>query len=151
MTEAQKELYTKTVRRLERIGAKDPTAQIIALAEEIEQYRRQVIEGTLGEQVQRAVSDAWETNLDSLTAGAFGDPLDPETLLRYWEAQEAAGYPYASENVKYFKELMCIKKEDTSPAERPCFVCRHRAVPVNLRPCCDCDLTHDLWEEDTNQ
>lgn len=114
MTEAQKELYTKTVTRLARIGAKDPTAQIIALAEEIERYRGQVIEGTFGEHVQRAVSDAWETNLDSLTAGAFGDPLDPETLLRYWKAQEAAGYPYASENVKYFKELVQKRKGDTN-------------------------------------
>lgn len=114
MTEAQKELYTKTVTRLARIGAKDPTAQIIALAEEIEQYRGQVIEGKLGEQVQRAVSDAWETNLDSLTAGAFGDPQDPETLLRYWKAQEAVGYPYASENVRYFEEQVQQSKEYTN-------------------------------------
>ena len=42
MTDVQKALYTSTVRRLERIGAKDPTAQIIALAEEIEHYRDQI-------------------------------------------------------------------------------------------------------------
>lgn len=42
MTEAQKEIYAKTVRRLARMGVTDPTAQIIALAEEIEQYRERL-------------------------------------------------------------------------------------------------------------
>lgn len=42
MTEKQQELYHQTARRLSRVGIKDPTAQIIALAEEIENYRDQI-------------------------------------------------------------------------------------------------------------
>lgn len=36
------ELYKRTVERLGRCGIKDPTAQIIALAEEIEGYREHI-------------------------------------------------------------------------------------------------------------
>lgn len=43
MTTEQKEIYTKTVERLRRMGVTDPTAQIIALAEEIDQYRNRII------------------------------------------------------------------------------------------------------------
>lgn len=67
-----------------------------------------------GSSVQPAKHRLWAVNLDGLTAGAFGDPLDPETLLRYWKAQEAAGYPYASENVRYFEEQVQKSKEDTN-------------------------------------
>ena len=42
MNPTQKEIYEKTVKRLARIGVKDPTAQIVALAEEIEQYRSKI-------------------------------------------------------------------------------------------------------------
>lgn len=51
MTKAQQDLYTTTVKRLARLGANDPTAQIIALAEEIERYRNkiQAMEGLLDE------------------------------------------------------------------------------------------------------
>lgn len=35
-------LYEQTVKRLARTGIKDPTAQIIALAEEIERYRDKI-------------------------------------------------------------------------------------------------------------
>lgn len=42
MTEEQQEIYTKTVKRLARGGIKDPTAQIIALAEEIDCYRNKI-------------------------------------------------------------------------------------------------------------
>lgn len=61
-----------------------------------------------GTSVQKPLvkENAWEINLESLKMGGFGNPLAPETLLRYWQAQEAAGYPYASENVKYFTELI---------------------------------------------
>lgn len=43
MTAEQKEIYTKTVERLRRMGVTDPTAQIIALAEEIDHYRNRII------------------------------------------------------------------------------------------------------------
>lgn len=42
MTKEHQELYNQTVKRLARGGIKDPTAQIIALAEEIEHYRDKI-------------------------------------------------------------------------------------------------------------
>ncbi|MBR2965079.1 MAG: hypothetical protein IKC34_00860 [Clostridia bacterium] len=53
-----------------------------------------------GDEYQR---DAlWERNLENLRAGTLGDPAAPATLLRYWQSQERAHYPYARENVEYF-------------------------------------------------
>lgn len=55
---------------------------------------------------------AWERNLEGLHNGIFGEiatydeATTYQTLLRYWRAQERAGYPYASENVKYFEESL---------------------------------------------
>lgn len=43
LPEQKMELYKKTVTRLGRGGIKDPTAQIIALAEEIERYRDKIM------------------------------------------------------------------------------------------------------------
>lgn len=48
----------------------------------------------------------WQRNLENLTAGTLGDPTEPSTLLRYWQCQERAHYPYARENVEYFTELV---------------------------------------------
>ena len=47
----------------------------------------------------------WERNLENLTSGSLGDKTSPETLLRYWQSQARAGYPYARENVEYFKGI----------------------------------------------
>jgi len=44
----------------------------------------------------------WERNLENLKAGTLGDPTQNVTLLRYWQCQERAHYPYARENVEYF-------------------------------------------------
>ena len=44
----------------------------------------------------------WERNLENLKAGTLGDPTSAVTLLRYWQCQERAHYPYARENVEYF-------------------------------------------------
>ena len=44
----------------------------------------------------------WQRNLENLNAGTLGDPASPVTLLRYWQCQERAHYPYARENVEYF-------------------------------------------------
>ena len=57
----------------------------------------------------------WERNLSSLVSGTLGDPKLPETLLRYWQSQQRAHYPYARENVEYFKSLISeakTKKQD---------------------------------------
>jgi hypothetical protein len=51
-------------------------------------------------------SALWERNLENLRAGTLGDPTSPATLLRYWQSQERAHYPYARENVEYFAELL---------------------------------------------
>ena len=42
MTYENKVIYEKTVQRLARAGVKDPTAQIVFLAEEIERYRSKI-------------------------------------------------------------------------------------------------------------
>ena len=42
MTKEQQEIYIQTVKRLARMGIKDPTAQIVALAEEIDRYRDKI-------------------------------------------------------------------------------------------------------------
>lgn len=102
-----------------------------------------------GSSVQPAKHLAWAVNLDSLTAGAFGDPLEPETLLRYWKAQEAAGYPYASENVRYFEEQV-EKSEKLREMPRNCTTCKHNGSPLDASPCWRCVL-YDKWEEDPNR
>lgn len=58
------------------------------------------------------IAERWEKNLEHLMSGGFGDPLHAETLLKYWRAQESAGYPYASENVKYFEEMCGIERKE---------------------------------------
>ncbi len=50
--------------------------------------------------------DMWEKNLTNLQAGTLGDPRDPATLLRYWQNQERAHYPFARENVAYFMDII---------------------------------------------
>lgn len=55
--------------------------------------------------------ERWKKNLEHLQSGGFGDTANPETLLHYWMAQESAGYPYASENVKYFEEMCGIERK----------------------------------------
>ena len=54
-----------------------------------------------GAQYQREA--LWERNLENLKAGTLGNPDSPITLLRYWQCQERAHYPYARENVEYFR------------------------------------------------
>lgn len=54
--------------------------------------------------------EMWEKNLKNLTAGTLGDPSDAATLLRYWQNQERAHYPFARENVAYFLDK--IKREE---------------------------------------
>lgn len=54
----------------------------------------------------------WEKNLQNLKAGTLGDPEETRTLLRYWQFQESASYPYARENVKYFKNLLEKERQE---------------------------------------
>ena len=48
----------------------------------------------------------WERNFENLKAGTLGDPALPATLLRYWQFQERAHYPFARENVEYFLSII---------------------------------------------
>lgn len=54
----------------------------------------------------------WNKNLENLKAGTLGDPNDPVTLLRYWQNQERAHYPYARENVEYFGDVLKKEKKE---------------------------------------
>lgn len=54
---------------------------------------------------EMARDEIWQKNLENLKAGTLGDPTQPVTLLRYWQAQEKAHYPSARDNVEYFLEL----------------------------------------------
>ena len=51
----------------------------------------------------------WELNMINYEKGMFGDPMRSETRLRYWLKQERAGYPYAYEEVAYYRRL--VKEE----------------------------------------
>ncbi len=61
--------------------------------------------------------ELWERNLSNLKAGTLGDPESPLTLLRYWQSQERAHYPYARENVEYFKSIVEQQKQKESEKE----------------------------------
>lgn len=54
--------------------------------------------------------ERWSKNMEALKSGALGDDNSPETLLMYWQMQEQAGFPYASENVKYFEDMVAERK-----------------------------------------
>ena len=57
---------------------------------------------------------AWEKNLERLKNGEFGawknEGESEKALLRYWQAQAEADYPQASENVRYYEQLLKEKK-----------------------------------------
>ena len=63
-----------------------------------------------GEEYQREA--LWERNLENLRSGSLGDPAAPATLLRYWQSQERAHYPYARENVEYFRAVISDEKSN---------------------------------------
>ena len=48
----------------------------------------------------------WELNMANFEKGMFGDPALTETKLRYWIKQERARYPYAYEEVTYYRRLL---------------------------------------------
>ena len=57
----------------------------------------------------------WERNLENLKAGTLGDAQSPTTLLRYWQCQERAHYPFARENVEYFRRAVDEEKRGGEP------------------------------------
>ncbi len=60
----------------------------------------------------------WERNLSNLKSGTLGNPEDPLTLLRYWQSQERAHYPFARENVEYFTKLAKEKSTQNKEGEK---------------------------------
>lgn len=98
----------------------------------------------------------WAHNLEALKAFALGDPKDPETMLRYWKAQEAAGYPGASENVQYFTGL--VEKERPTPTARwkgagmgdyYCSLCQYQ-MSGRTKFCPECGAKMDEWEDEND-
>jgi hypothetical protein len=59
----------------------------------------------------------WEINLTNLQRGTLGDPTSPITLLRYWQLQDKANFPYARENVEYFQDMLRNNQNTESETE----------------------------------
>lgn len=59
----------------------------------------------------------WQRNLENLQSGTLGDQSSPKTLLRYWQSQEKARYPFARDNVEYFKEIILNEKSNNKESE----------------------------------
>lgn len=59
----------------------------------------------------------WEINLTNLQRGTLGDPTSPMTLLRYWQLQDKANFPYARENVEYFQDILRNNKNTESETQ----------------------------------
>ncbi len=59
----------------------------------------------------------WEINLSNLQSGTLGEKNSPATLMRYWQLQDKAHYPYARENIEYFQDM--INRESGSPKKEP--------------------------------
>ena len=130
--------------------------QALDWSEEVEEHKPP----NVGSSVQKPTNPetVWRRNLDNLPAGTLGDPKDPETMLRYWKAQEIAGYPYASENVKYFTELVARLKEAPPRGRegrwrgaRGCFfcsLCDCGEVSEHRRYCPDCGARMTNYKED---
>ena len=60
------------------------------------------------------IAEIWVKNLEHLHDGVFGDVSNANTLLNYWMPQARAGYPGASENVKYFADMMSKESENAN-------------------------------------
>ena len=60
----------------------------------------------------------WQKNLENLQAGTFGNPSLPGTLLHYWQCQERVHYPYARENVEYFRRLAQAQPQSIPPQQQ---------------------------------
>ena len=77
--------------------------------EETGEYRyndRYLFSADLSNPIENQREYLWQVNFNNLTAGTYGNPQDPATMLRYWQQQEKAHYPNATENVEYFRLLV---------------------------------------------
>ena len=62
------------------------------------------VDTTSGTQYQAEA--LWEINLQNLERGTLGARENPYTLMRYWQLQDKAHFPYARENVEYFQDMI---------------------------------------------
>lgn len=76
----------------------------------------------------------WESNLQNLQAGTFGNPTDINTLLHYWLAQERAHYPHARENVEYFETMMTRMQEAQQQAQVQAIQAQQQAMARDQIP-----------------
>jgi hypothetical protein len=53
----------------------------------------------------------WELNMANFEKGMLGDPMSNETRLRYWIKQEKARYPFAYEEVNYYRGLVARERQ----------------------------------------
>ena len=61
----------------------------------------------------------WEINLANLERGTLGDKTKAATLMRYWQLQDKAHFPYARENIEYFQDMINREKEDSEKSDEP--------------------------------
>lgn len=64
--------------------------------------------------MERLRDQLWEQILGNLKNGAYGDPASPSTMVIYWLNLERAGYPFAHENVEYFRAM--VQQADNTAA-----------------------------------
>ena len=69
------------------------------------------VDTTSGTQYQTEA--LWEINLQNLERGTLGPKESPATLMRYWQLQDKAHFPYARENVEYFKDMVSKKSANS--------------------------------------
>lgn len=59
-------------------------------------------------------SQMWELNMQNFEKGMFGDTMANETRLRYWIKQEKARYPFAYEEVQYYKRMVEMERQQAA-------------------------------------
>lgn len=59
----------------------------------------------------------WEINLTNLERGTLGDKDSPTTLMRYWQLQDKAHFPYARDNVEYFQDMINRQNQQIKEAK----------------------------------
>ena len=72
---------------------------------------RYIFSTDTGGGVEQQRETMWELNQQNYSNGLFGVVGLPETLLRFWLAQEKAHYPDAHDNVEYFRALVVANQQ----------------------------------------
>lgn len=59
----------------------------------------------------------WQETRENFSAGAFGDPANPDTLIMFWQKMELLHYPGAAETKRYLEEQKQAAMEAQAAAE----------------------------------